>query len=286
MRKFITEVFDFIKNPKDQRIENWSIGKNVKYIIYVLALDLLINIVLFLPILFLLDAAESIISETRIDYSEMSLGYALLLVGLLVPIIEEIIFRLPLRYNKLFSYFISRNKWDRIFRFLVYSSILFFGFVHGSNYENKSIFFYCVLPLLVGTQLFGGVLFTFIRVRFNLLSSIICHVLWNVIVAFIPVLIGIFEKPYAIENESYSLKIEYLNYGSIENQKFKIDSSSSKIFNVEIIEYSYNHVLDSLFNQKRNLEDHLIHINLKSDKGINKEEFKQLLNEYEKNELD
>jgi hypothetical protein len=57
------------------------------------------------------------------------------------------------------------------------------------------------------------------------------------------------------------------------------------MYKAEIKEYSINHILDSLYQYKRNREDHLINIKLESQKGLTKEEFKVLLLEYDKNEL-
>jgi hypothetical protein len=39
MKKIILEVLSFIKNPDDQRIENWSLKTNIKYIFCFLSLS-------------------------------------------------------------------------------------------------------------------------------------------------------------------------------------------------------------------------------------------------------
>lgn len=285
MKKVILEVFNFIKNPNDERIENWSWRKNANYLFYILVFELSINFLVFFPILYILNIVDPIISETRIDYKENSLIYILIITAFLVPIVEELIFRLPLRHNKVFSILISKKKWNTIFRYLIYISILAFGFVHSSNYQNDSFLFYCMLPMIIATQLVGGIFLTFLRVRFNLLSSIIAHIVWNSLLTVIPVLISFLEKPYAKENDNYSLRIKYINYNNKNSQKFEIDSSSNKIFKVEINEYSINHILDSLFQHKRNKEDHLINIHLKSEKGISKKNLKKVLLDYDKEEL-
>jgi membrane protease YdiL (CAAX protease family) len=285
MKKILFEIFKFIKSPNDQRIENWTLKKNLKYIIYIFGFELLINSLIFIPLLYLVDKVEPMISESRINYKTNTLLFAIIGLSIAVPILEEFIFRYILRYNKLFSKLIHRNNWNSIFKFLVYISIVLFGFIHGSNFENSSIFFYCILPILVASQLVGGVFLTFLRVRFNLASSIISHVLWNGLFTIMPLITSIFEKPYQKVTENYTLKIEYLNYSSKNLQKFKIDSISSKIFKAEIEEYSINHILDSLYQYKRKRDDHLVNIKLESQKGITKEEFKVLLLAYDKNEL-
>jgi uncharacterized protein len=285
MKEILFEVFKFIKSPNDQRIENWTFKKNIKYITYILLFELLLNFVIFDPLFYLLDKVEPIISESRIDYENNTLLFAIIGISIAVPITEELIFRYILRYNKLFSKLIPRNNWNYIFKFLVYISIVLFGFIHSSNFENSSIFFYCILPILVASQLIGGVFLTFLRVRFNLASSIFSHILWNTLITILPLITSFFEQPYEKVTGNYTLKIDYLNYSTIESQKFKIDSISNKMYKAEIKEYSINHILDSLYQYKRNREDHLINIKLESQKGLTKEEFKVLLLEYDKNEL-
>lgn len=284
MKQIILEVFNFIKNPKDERIENWTLKKNVNYIFNILIFELLINFLVFIPITYFLNLLEPLISETRIDYKSNTLIYTLFLAGLIVPIAEELIFRYGLRKNKLFSLVISKNVWNKIFRFLVYLSVLTFGFVHISNYENNSILFYCISPIIVSSQLIGGIFLTFLRVKFNLLSAIIAHLLWNSLVIVIPFILIFFEKPYVKQTENYAIKIQYVAYNN-KVQKFEIDSSSSKIYKVKINEYSMNHILDTLLQYKRNNEDHLINIDFNSKRGISKENFKDVLLEYDKEEL-
>ncbi|WP_434980746.1 CPBP family intramembrane glutamic endopeptidase [Daejeonia sp. YH14] len=285
MKNILLEVYTFIKNPNDQRIENWTFKKNVKYILVILCFELVINALIFFPLIYFLNKVEPILYETRIDYNSNTFIQTLLVTAFLVPIGEELIFRYLLRYNKLFSKIITRNKWNFLFKILVYISIILFGFVHSSNFENNSTFFYCVLPILVSTQLIGGIFLTFLRVRFNILTSIISHVVWNGILTIIPILISLFEKPYELSNNDLNLKIEYLNYNSNIQQKFQIDSTSNRIFKIDIKEYSFNHILDSLYQYERNEEDILINIKFESKKGITKEELKKLLSDYEKSEL-
>jgi membrane protease YdiL (CAAX protease family) len=285
MKEILLEVFKFIESPNDQRIENWTFKKNIKYIIYILCFELLINILIFVPLIYLLDKVEPILHEPRIDYKRNTLIQVLIVTAIFSPIAEEFIFRYLLRYNELFSKLINRSNWNFVFKFLVYISILLFGFVHSSNFENSSILFYCILPILVASQLIGGVFLAFLRVRFNITSSIIAHFLWNALITITPLITSIFEKPYEKVTEKYTLKIEYLNYSTKKSQKFEIDSISGKMFKAEIEEYSINHILDYLYQYKRERNDYLVNIKLESQKGLTKEDFKVLLLEYDKNEI-
>ncbi|MEC4053721.1 CPBP family intramembrane glutamic endopeptidase [Myroides odoratimimus] len=285
MKNILLEVYRFIKNPNDQRIENWTLKKNIEYLLAILLFELFINALIYFPLIYFLNKVEPLLYDIRIDYNSNTFLQTLVITAILFPIAEEFIFRYTLRYNKLFSKIINRDKWNFVFKILVYTSILLFGFVHSSNFENNSTFFYCILPILVSTQLFGGVFLTFLRVRFNLLTSIISHILWNGLLTIIPIIISIFEKPYERTTNDYAFKIEYLSYNTTNQQKFQIDSANNKIFKIEIEEYSINHILDSLYQYKRNRDDILINIKFESKTGLTKEELKNLLLDYDKSEL-
>ena len=285
MKNILLEVYTFIKNPNDQRIKNWSLELNVKYLLYILFFKFIIAALIYIPLIYFLDKIEPLVYETRIDYKSNTFLQVLVVTSILVPIVEEFIFRYLLRYNKLFSIIINKDKWNIIFKILVYTSIFIFGFGHSSNYENNSTLFYCILPILISTQLIGGVFLTFLRVRFNLLTSIVLHVSWNGLLTIIPFAITIFEKPYENSSENHTLIIEYLNYNTNKLQKFQIDSTSNRIFKIAIEEYSFNHILDSIYQYERNRDDILINMKMVSEKGMTKEEFKKLLMEYDKNEL-
>lgn len=75
------------------------------------------------------------------------------------------------------------------------------------------------------------------------------------------------------------------NYNTSKTQKFQIDSTSNRIFKIAIEEYSFNHILDSIYQYERNRDDILINMKMVSEKGMTTEEFKKLLMEYDQNEL-
>jgi membrane protease YdiL (CAAX protease family) len=124
MKKIILEVLSFIKNPDDQRIENWSLKTNIKYIFYILFFEFILNMVVINAIIYVINKIEPIVTNTRIIYEDNKLLPMLIAASLWAPLIEEVIFRLGLRYNKFYSVFINRKRWDFIFRFLVYFTVL------------------------------------------------------------------------------------------------------------------------------------------------------------------
>lgn len=71
---------------------------------------------------------------------------------------------------------------------MVYGSTLVFGFIHLMNYKNDGFWFFIFSPLIILTQIFSGMIISFIRVKFNLLWSIFYHSLWNLGIASIVLL--------------------------------------------------------------------------------------------------
>lgn len=284
MKKILREVFDFIKNPTDQRIENRSFKKNLKYFFSIYILDIILNVTIFLPILVFTEKyIVSLVMESRINYRYNTLPFIVITIGLIAPIIEELIFRLPLRYYKLFSFFISKDKWKRNFKYFIYISIITFGLIHSLNYSNSpSLIFFLFIPILVISQLLSGAILSFLRVRFNLLSSILYHSLWNLTLILVMFFSSIWSKPYLIEKNHYSIEIKTVPFNTKHGQFFSIDSSSNRFYNINLKEYSINHTLDSLFNYKRHKEDFLIDFHLKSTEGLSKKKVKEILLDYEK----
>lgn len=282
MKKIFFEIVEFIKNPIDQEIGNYSLTKNLRYLFIVLLIDILINLVFFVPLILLLDKVEPMVTEPRIIYSQNTFWVKLFLYSVFAPLLEEIIFRSWLKYHKSYHFFISRNKWERIFKHLVYFSTISFGLLHISNYENSSTLFYILAPLIISTQICGGFLIAFIRVRFNFISGILLHSLWNFL-ALIIISAPFSKNDDFIKNEKdYNLTIKEISFNHNGNQLFKIDSSKQKIHSIHIKEYSYNHILDSLFNYNRQKDDVLIELYFESKNSeIDKNSLKKILLEYD-----
>jgi len=57
MKDILSEIIAFIKNPKDERIEDYTLKKNIKYVLFVFCMDVLLNIFLFIPLLYLIDSS-------------------------------------------------------------------------------------------------------------------------------------------------------------------------------------------------------------------------------------
>lgn len=283
MKKYFIDLFRFYKNPKDERIDNYTLKKNIKYIIITFLLDLSLFIILF-PFLYYLSKNNLIPEDVeRIDYADNTFYKSLIIVAFLVPAIEEIIFRLPMRYNKLYAYVIPVKVWNVLFKILVFTLPLLFGFVHLYNYGQITFSLIIIAPVLIGSQIIGGYLYTFLRVKFNFASALVSHSLWNLILSLTLVFYLSFEKPYKQDNQDFTIEIKQFEYNDLEKQKIDVDSIGSHIFNIESNQYSLNHLVDTIAHGKREKQDIIVNLKFTSKKGVTKERFIEIIEEYDKN---
>lgn len=282
MKTYFIELFNFYKNPKDVRIKNYTLIKNIKYILYTFLADLSLTLIFF-PFLYLL-SKNNLIPEDfeRINYTDNTLLKSLMVIAVFVPLLEEIIFRFPIRYNKLYRYFISAKVWDFLFKILVYIIPLLFGFVHLSNFGDLTLPLILMSPVLVGSQIIGGYLYTFLRVKFNFVSAVVTHMLWNLVLSLGVIFLLSVEKPFQQNDQDLSIEIKQFEYNNLESQNLTIDSIGSKIFKVEAKQYSLNHVVDTIANEQRRKTDVIVDLKLTSKKGITKENFVEIIEDFDK----
>jgi len=146
---------------------------------------------------------------------------------ILAPFIEELIFRLYLRYkyNYMARFFIflsliagvknqdrfevwASDFWNKRYLFIFYFSAILFGYVHLSNYPC-SIPIIVLSPIIVAPQFVTGLFIGYLRVRHDLVTGYLMHALHNVIFLCIPLLLmASAPKRLIIETGDYTLKIE------------------------------------------------------------------------------
>lgn len=276
------DLFQFIKRPNDQQIILAN-NEKLKYLLILLSFELIITFLVIFPLNIGIDALLKIKYE-RFDYSGTIL-YAFLLWIIIVPFFEELIFRYILRYQGLKKKFIKKSKWNTIFPFLVYMLAISFGFIHLSNYLNDNKLFLLLSPFIVLSQLLGGLIITFIRVRINFLWGVFYHWTWNFLfVIAIPILGQQFSKQFIEQTTNYNISISEQSFFNKEkDQVLKVDSLNNKFHKIEIKQFSLQHILDTLyFKDKYYVDDVLINLNYNSKKGMTKDEFLELLRkEYE-----
>lgn len=164
----------------------------------------------------------------------MDLSYGMLVfIGvLLVPFLEELMFRFPLKYSRnyvlqfliaivaLFApeesksaiYANVRTFWKRFFWVFFYLMTSTFAFIHIFNYvDAKQLLLWS--PLLTMTQFFTGLILGYIRIRFGFLWSWWYHGVFNLLF-FSLAFLGV-DKPKPMDFETF-----------MEKQMVKIDTMS------------------------------------------------------------
>lgn len=180
MKETFENLIGYLKNPVLQKDDNTSLTYRVKIFFQLLLICILTGIAIS-PIYALFDTLEWIHMEdhkAEILFKDMTSIQVFLLGALLVPIIEETMFRAP----------ITAFKKTRSFRIAFYAFALLFGFIHITNFELTTNVL-LLAPLLVLPQILVGAYFGYIRVRFGLLWSMLLHGSYNavfILLSFIP----------------------------------------------------------------------------------------------------
>ena len=275
-KNVLGDFYKFLLKPNDHQLQ-LKLKDKFLLILILLGFEILVTLVVILPLLYLIDFLSPL-KQDRIDYSE-TFVYLLVLFVFVVPFIEEVIFRLFLSYRRV-NLVISKESWTKLFPYLVYIPTLIFGFLHLGNFNNENALFYILSPLVILSQLFGGLVISFIRVRLNFFYSTFYHFIWNFLFAIaVPFLLSVVLKPYTEQTSQYKIIIEELPF-FVENeqQTFNIDSTQSRIGSVQLRQYSVQHLLDSLYSKdKYFVDDVLINLDFKATKGLKKEEFLEVL---------
>lgn len=277
IKDIINDFFKFLKKPNDVQIQ-CSFNYKIKFLLVLLFFELVFTFIIVIPVFSIIDSILSL-KDKQINYS-MTLLNSIFAFVILVPFLEELIFRKILRFQGIQKKIISREKWDKIFPFLVYLFAIIFGFIHLSNYLNSNAIFFILSPFIILSQLAGGFVITFIRVRLNFKWAVFYHFIWNLIfIILIPMTYSYLTKPYSDNTPNYSIVIEEKAFFKPEQkQSFKIDSLNGKIHALNIRQYSIQHVLDSIYgNKKYYVYDVLVNLDFKSKKGLGKEAFIELL---------
>ena len=276
IKRVLRDFVSFLKHTKDVQTKE-SFKRKLQTIFILLGFEMCLHYFVLVPLYYLMEPLVSVKKE--LDYKHDTLFMSVILSIILAPIFEEIAFRLILRRNFPIKYIFSQKLWDKIFPFLVYASSVIFGFIHLDNYTNDGFWFYVFSPIIIASQLIGGFVIVFIRVRYNFFYGILYHALWNMLATFIMFFTDNFSSPYQEKTEKYSIEISEKHFfDEDEKQVFKIDSLQGKIHKIEVEQYSFQHFLDSLYQgNKHQINDAFIKMKFDSQKGVTKEEFIEIL---------
>lgn len=168
----ILEVFRFAGNPVYTEDQNPNLNYRLSVFARLLFAMILISIVFGMGITALMQMEEFSIGENKVlEFLEgQSAVQSILLIGMLVPAIEELLFRAPFWLFRKRSYF----------RWVFWGLTLAFGLIHMGNYTGYESYWW-LAPILVAPQLNAGLFLGFIRVRFGLLWAIGLHGAYNLL---------------------------------------------------------------------------------------------------------
>ncbi|WKK85248.2 CPBP family glutamic-type intramembrane protease [Marivirga arenosa] len=279
IRTNFKEYVAFLKNPEpnpnksaDDSESKWS-----KLFIF-----LLIDAILISPILFLLYILEefSNIDLNNHSVSNIANEYGIIILilagGILSPLIEEIIFRLPLHYkrNYLFKFiglFIGKervkNFWLKHFRIFFYLFVIAFGFVHIFNFQEKSILIWILLPLLVAPQIIGGTILGYLRIKLGFGWAFLHHAIYNTVLTILAFSTHL-NQEVSINNSDFKLNIEVAE--NKYNNESKVEDTSDFDFKTIVnTQYaSYNYIADKLgwekIDKKENYKYYNISLEMKN----------------------
>ena len=170
MKEAIDELIVYIKNPVLEKDENTNFTYRLKKLFSIFIISLLTSF--FFTILIstleeigLFNSENHSVNDVFKKYGAVFFFISAVIIA---PLIEESIFRAPL----------TLFKKKKAFKIAFYVFALAFGFLHITNYEistNVLIF----SPILIAPQIFAGLYFGFVRVRFGLIWSIALHATYN-----------------------------------------------------------------------------------------------------------
>lgn len=279
------DFFAFLRFPEENPEKIASLKEKFVYFVNLIGLDLIFAMVTF-PII----GTIYYFSDFTSFLDDVSFFEELLLACIFAPILEEVLFRLPLkiRYNPIISFINSFTNQDffenyilRNYTYYFYFLSIIFGLIHLTNLDSYGYGVILFSLILYSNQIFGALIYGFIRLKMGFIWSIFAHSIFNFLIISIPFLIfgNISKDEYEFESDTMILEtIEYRN----EFQELKyIDQNDSLIFEIDFQNANLQHFLDSLYTDE-NPQIKLnswVSIKLESDNGVNKREILKVIDE-------
>ncbi len=197
----IKNIIFFLRYPTEYSVGEITLADKFIRLIILLVFELAIIFMLspFLSIileLFNIDQGKHAVSEMVEQESTL---FILVSSVILAPLIEEVMFRLFLRYRRnypmlILLYLIKKSGvygkgnihipiyrwWRKRFIYIFYVSALMFGAVHMTNYQNGDSLFF-LFPIFTFPQIVMGIFLGYIRLKQGFIWSVLLHALHNFI---------------------------------------------------------------------------------------------------------
>lgn len=249
MKNTLKELWNWIKDPDQIEFQVTTLEK-FSLLFRVLLIELLVAI----PFILFTIAINEYILNLEMILDDSGIGFLLSAVVILAPVLEEFIFRFPLKYKRnylarMIDYMTNnwlRNRWTNFFKYFVYFLAIGFGLVHISNYENQETLFYILTPVIIGTQLIGGLTLSFTRVKLGFLWGILQHGLYNLSLITLGLLFSHNASMIQESDDQYTISINELMYINTDSTRFNKSIINDTVYYIEANDYNLQAVLDSI----------------------------------------
>ncbi len=167
----LKEVWAFVKNPVYREDSEVEFKYRFSFFVRMLFFAILFSAFLGLFVQFLEEALKIETGEHPIidQFLKHNALYIILVVVIIAPILEELVFRGPMIWFRK----------SKTFKYVFYFLTLTFGAVHLGNYDS-TIWFGL---LLITPQISVGVFLGFLRVKLGLLWAMALHACYNLVFA-------------------------------------------------------------------------------------------------------
>lgn len=277
------DVWSWLKNPVEERLELGFSAKLGKFV-QVFLMDILVSSVVIGTVL----GIHFYIQRLETPLEPFDLMELLLLSIVIAPIFEELIFRFMLIYkrnyplrliNKLTKGKVKRN-WGKIFKIQVYVMAVLFGFVHLFNYSNLGTLLLLFSPIIIGGQLIGGFLISYLRVKLGFLWAVASHMLFNGIITIVFVLIfhnGVITQ---VSQDNLELEVVGLQYVESEDSTLETKIEGDKIFSIQANDYGLQEILNEIGEEDEIVYDNSwVDFEFTSEEGIASDKLIDLLDD-------
>lgn len=255
IRLYAQDFLLFLKNPGQQALAGEPpLSRSARFWLALLT-KLCIAIAISVPLVYLVDRFV-----LRLRFSESmeavdSLFLFIIFGVIIAPVLEELVFRYPLKFVK-----------PKYLKFAVYLSSIAFGLVHSINYENSQPLFYALLPIIISSQALGGFVLAYLRLREGLLWSMFSHGLFNAMVGlsllFVQGRVALDEKEghYTLLVKEYAFKAD--------TQATRIYRDGERIDSIIWKQASLQSLVDSLHGEGLYADQTIVDVELKTTRPI------------------
>ena len=162
--------------------------------------------------------------------------------------------------------------------FFVYTLAILFGLFHLMNYSNDEILFFCLGPIIVGSQLIGGLILSYTRIKLGFIWSVIQHGLFNLFGIVLGLLF--FHNTTVINHskDQYYFQVSEMMYIEKDLSSISTNIQNGIIYSIRAEDVNLQQVIDSLDLEGANLyHDTWVDVYFESEDGISNKELLALL---------